>query len=82
MPNRSGKRGQGPRDLNQTAFDIVQKATWQMPKEELTWDVAIEDAKHEIERAKKRIAKLSDSIKAFNEFKKTGVPFPREKASF
>lgn len=29
--NRSQKRGQGPRDLNQTAFDIVQKATGQVP---------------------------------------------------
>lgn len=34
MPNRSSKRGQGPKDFNQTAFEVVQKATGQMPKEE------------------------------------------------
>jgi hypothetical protein len=34
MPNRSGNRGQGPKDFNQIAFEIVQKATGQMPKEE------------------------------------------------
>ena len=34
MANRSSKRGQGPRDLNQTAFDIVQRATGAIPKEE------------------------------------------------
>jgi len=32
--NLSGHRGQGPKDLNQIAFEIVQKATGQMPKEE------------------------------------------------
>ena len=34
MPNRSGNRGQGPKDFNQIAFEIVQKATGQMPREE------------------------------------------------
>jgi hypothetical protein len=34
MPNRSSKRGQGPKDFNQIAYEIVQKATGQMPKEE------------------------------------------------
>jgi hypothetical protein len=32
--NRSSKRGQGPKDFNQIAFEVVQKATGQMPKEE------------------------------------------------
>lgn len=32
--NLSGKRGQGPKDLNVSAWEIVQKATGQMPKEE------------------------------------------------
>ena len=35
MPNRSSKRGQGPKDINVSAWEIVQKATGQMPKEEL-----------------------------------------------
>jgi hypothetical protein len=34
MPNRSSKRGQGPEDINQIAFRVVQQATGQMPKEE------------------------------------------------
>jgi len=34
MPNRSSNRGQGPKDLNVIAFDIVQKATGQKPKEQ------------------------------------------------
>lgn len=34
MPNRSSKRGQGPKDLNITAWEIVQRATGAMPKEE------------------------------------------------
>jgi hypothetical protein len=34
MEKRSSKRGQGPRDFNQIAFETVQKATGQMPKEE------------------------------------------------
>ncbi len=33
MPNRSSKRGQGPKDFNLIAFEVVQKATGQMPKE-------------------------------------------------
>jgi hypothetical protein len=33
MPNRSSKRGQGPEDINQIAFRVVQQATGQMPKE-------------------------------------------------
>lgn len=33
MPNRSSKRGQGPKDINVSAWEIVQKATGQMPKE-------------------------------------------------
>jgi len=33
MPNRSSNRGQGPKDFNQIAFEVVQKATGQMPKE-------------------------------------------------
>ena len=32
--NKTGKRGQGPKDLNQSAFDIVQQATGQAPKPE------------------------------------------------
>ncbi len=32
--NLSGKRGQGPKDFNQLAFEVVQKATGAMPKEE------------------------------------------------
>ncbi|HLH00854.1 MAG TPA: hypothetical protein VKX49_31400 [Bryobacteraceae bacterium] len=35
MPNRSSKRGQGPKDFNQVAFEVVQKAIGEMPKEEL-----------------------------------------------
>ena len=34
MPNRSSKRGQGPPDPNVRAWEIVQQATGQMPKEE------------------------------------------------
>jgi len=34
MPNRSSKRGQGPEDINQIAFLVVQQATGQIPKEE------------------------------------------------
>jgi hypothetical protein len=34
MPNRSSNRGQGPKDFNQIAFEVVQKATGQMPKDE------------------------------------------------
>ncbi len=34
MPNRSSKRGQGPKDFNQVAFEVVQKAIGEMPKEE------------------------------------------------
>ena len=32
--NRSGNRGQGPKDFNQIAFEVVQKAIGEMPKEE------------------------------------------------
>jgi hypothetical protein len=31
--NRSTSRGQGPKDFNQIAFEVVQKATGQMSKE-------------------------------------------------
>jgi hypothetical protein len=34
MPNRSSSRGQGPKDINVSAWEIVQKATGQMAKEE------------------------------------------------
>ena len=34
MPNRSSKRGQGPKDFNQIAWEVVQKAIGEMPKEE------------------------------------------------
>jgi hypothetical protein len=34
MPNRSSKRGQGPEDINQIAFRVVQQALGEMPKEE------------------------------------------------
>ena len=34
MPNRSTNRGQGPKDINQVAFDVVQKAIGAKPKEE------------------------------------------------
>ena len=34
MPNRSTKRGQGPKDFNQIAWEVVQKAIGEMPKEE------------------------------------------------
>jgi hypothetical protein len=34
MPNRSSKRGQGPEDINQIAFRVVQQATGQIPKEQ------------------------------------------------
>jgi hypothetical protein len=33
--NRSTSRGQGPKDFNQIAFEVVQKATGQMPKDPL-----------------------------------------------
>lgn len=33
-PAAPRKRGQGPRDLNQTAFDVVQQATGQTPPQE------------------------------------------------
>lgn len=32
--NRSKSRGQGPKDFNQIAFDVVQKAIGERPKEE------------------------------------------------
>jgi len=34
MPNRSSNRGQAPKDINQIAFDVVQKAIGAKPKEE------------------------------------------------
>jgi len=34
VPNRSSNRGQGPKDINQIAFDVVQKAIGAKPKEE------------------------------------------------
>jgi len=34
MPNRSSKRGQGPKDINQIAFEVVQKAIGAIPKEQ------------------------------------------------
>jgi hypothetical protein len=34
VPNRSKKRGQGPKDFNQIAWEVVQKAIGEMPKEE------------------------------------------------
>lgn len=34
MPNRSSKRGQGPKDFNVLAWEVVQKATGEMPKTE------------------------------------------------
>ena len=34
MPNRSNKRGQGPKDFNQIAYEVVQKAIGAMPEEE------------------------------------------------
>ncbi len=34
MPNRSKTRGQGPKDFNQIAWEVVQKAIGEMPKEE------------------------------------------------
>jgi hypothetical protein len=34
VPNRSSKRGQGPKDFNQIAHEVVQKAIGEMPKEE------------------------------------------------
>jgi hypothetical protein len=34
MPNRSGKRGQGPRDFSQIAYEVFQKAIGEIPKEE------------------------------------------------
>jgi hypothetical protein len=42
----------------------------------LSWDTAIADAKHEIRKAKRRIARLTESIKAFDSYKKSGEPFP------
>ena len=35
VPNRSSKRGQGPKDFNQVAWEVVQKAIGEMPNEEL-----------------------------------------------
>jgi len=32
--NRSSKRGQGSKDFNQIAYEVVQKAIGEMPKEE------------------------------------------------
>ena len=34
MPNRSGNRGKGHKDLNQSAYNIVQQATEQIEKPE------------------------------------------------
>ena len=34
MPNRSSKRGQGPKDFNQIAYEVVQKAIGAMPQDE------------------------------------------------
>ena len=34
MPNRSGKRGQGPKDFSQIAYEVFQKAIGEIPKEE------------------------------------------------
>jgi hypothetical protein len=34
MPNRSSNRGKGHKDLNETAFSVVQQATGQIPKTE------------------------------------------------
>src|SRR5258706_1235418 len=34
MPNRSSNRGQGPKDINQVAFDVVQRAIGEKPKVE------------------------------------------------
>lgn len=34
MPNRSSPGGQGPEDINQIAFRVVQQAPGQMPKEQ------------------------------------------------
>jgi hypothetical protein len=34
MPNRSGKRGQGPKDFHQIAYEVFQKAIGEIPKEE------------------------------------------------
>jgi len=34
VPNRSNKRGQGPKDFNQIAYEVVQKAIGAMPEEE------------------------------------------------
>jgi hypothetical protein len=34
MPNRSSNRGKGHKDLNQSAYDIVQQATGQVEKPE------------------------------------------------
>ena len=33
MPNRSGKRGQGPKDFSQIAYEVFQKAIGEIPKE-------------------------------------------------
>jgi hypothetical protein len=35
MPNRSGKRGQGPKDFSQIAYEVFQKAIGEIPKEEV-----------------------------------------------
>ena len=34
MPNKSGKRGQGPRDFSQIAYEVFRKAIGEIPKEE------------------------------------------------
>lgn len=34
MPNRSPKRGQGPKDFSQIAYEVFQKAIGEIPKEE------------------------------------------------
>lgn len=42
----------------------------------LSWDTAIQDAEREIEKAKRRIATLKESIEIFTERKVAGDPFP------
>jgi hypothetical protein len=34
VPNRSSKRGQGPKDFHQIAYEVFQKAIGEIPKEE------------------------------------------------
>ncbi|MDP8989581.1 MAG: hypothetical protein M3N41_05800 [Acidobacteriota bacterium] len=41
MPNRSGNRGQGPKDANQIAFAVVQQATGEVPKQKATDPTAV-----------------------------------------